>query len=512
MIQWLRSLFTGNSRAKQWAQVERGIRARYDAAQTTDENKNHWSNVDYLSAVSANDAGVRQKLKARAGYEISNNCWARGIVNRRVTYLIGRGPRLQCKFDRPEDNAQLQSAWGDWCAATGFFETLRTMALAKGGRCGEAFASLRTNFAVPNPVKLYVHCFESDQCATPNTNILGDAQGAGDVTAVVGLTGLLIVDGVELDVYGNPSFYHILKYHPGTIHLMGTVQGFDRVPAREILHWFRKDRPNQVRGIPEVTPGLDLFGQLRRYTMATLMAAEIAASYALFIKTTGSAENVDPVAAMSTEGIHRGIMTATPMGWDVQQLKAEQPTTTFDAFEHALLVQLCSVLDIPFGIAIGDFSGSSYAGGRLDTQGFFKTIQVERMQAVDRVVEPVFNAWLLEASRVPGLLPEAARSQPFAVDRRLSSSVPHVWRWDSLPHIDIKKEIDAYQVAVQNNFCTQGYVSMEVFGQDGTDVIYERGREVALENEHGVAVVIPGAPPPASDTPTDPPAVEVANK
>ena len=493
MIQWLRNLFAGNSRAKQWAQVERGIRARYDSAQTTDENKNHWSNVDSLSAVSANDAGVRQKLKARAGYEIANNCWARGIVNRRVTYLIGRGPRLQCKFDRPEDNAQLQSAWGDWCAATGFFETLRTMALAKGGRCGEAFASLRTNFAVANPVKLYVHCFESDQCATPDTQFAGE------------------VDGVELDQYGNPSYYHILRHHPGTLHLMGTLQGFDRVPAREILHWFRKDRPNQVRGIPEVTPGLDLFGQLRRYTMATLMAAEIAASYALFIKTTGSAENVDPVAAMSTEGIHRGIMTATPMGWDIQQLKAEQPTTTFDAFEHALLVQLCSVLDIPFGIAIGDFSGSSYAGGRLDTQGFFKTIQVERLQATEKVVEPVFNAWLLEASRVPGLLPEAARSQPFAVDRRISSGVPHVWRWDSLPHIDIKKEVDAYQVAVKNNFCTQSYVSMEVFGQDGTDVIYERGREVALENEHGVSVVIPGAPP-KTEEPTDPPAVEVANK
>lgn len=494
MIGWLKNLFGGASHARQqWRQVESKIRARYDAAQTSDENRNHWAGADNLSAVSANDVDVRRKLKARAGYEISNNCWGRGIVNRRAAYLIGRGPRLQCKWDNPDDNAQVQSAWAEWCNATGFMRTVRTMALAKGGRCGEAFATLRFDPAIANPVKLFVHNFESDLCATPD-----------------GVTNPNGVDGVELDAFGNPTFYHLLRNHPGSTYMMGVAQAYDRVPARDVIHWFRKDRPGQVRGIPEITPGLDLFGQLRRYTMATLMAAEIAASYALFIKTNGAAEDTDPVAAMSQEAIHRGMMTALPMGWDAAQMKSEQPTTTFDMFEHALLVQLCSVLDIPFGIAIGDFSGSSYAGGRLDTQGFFKTIQVERTDCVNTVIEPVFNEWLLEASRIPGLLPEAARSQAFTLEHRIAADVPHVWRWDSLPHIDIKKEIDAYQVAVQNNFCTQGYVAMEVFGQDGADVIVERGREVEMQKKHGVAVVIPGAPP-SGETIT-PPVEEVTNK
>ena len=37
------------------------------------------------------------------------------------------------------------------------------------------------------------------------------------------------------------------------------------------------DRPGQARGIPDITPALPLFAQLRRFTLAVLAAAETAA-------------------------------------------------------------------------------------------------------------------------------------------------------------------------------------------------------------------------------------------
>jgi capsid protein len=57
------------------------------------------------------------------------------------------------------------------------------------------------------------------------------------------------------------------------------------VPARLVLHWFTPDRFGQLRGIPEITPALPLFAQLRRYTLATLTAAEIAAMLAGVMQT-----------------------------------------------------------------------------------------------------------------------------------------------------------------------------------------------------------------------------------
>jgi capsid protein len=53
-----------------------------------------------------------------------------------------------------------------------------------------------------------------------------------------------------------------------------------------VIHWFRKDRPGQNRGLPDILPALPLFAQLRRYTQAVLAAAESAANVAIFMKTT----------------------------------------------------------------------------------------------------------------------------------------------------------------------------------------------------------------------------------
>lgn len=483
MLGWLKRLFGGSgaisaseTRRARWNAIEASIRAKYDAAMTNPTNQNHWVNVDYLSAKSANDYETRRILRARAGYEIANNCWARGIVNRRAAYLIGRGPRLQVKLQRPEESQQVQRAWNDWCKATNFMQTLRTFAVAKGGRCGEAIGLFKNNDLIANPVKLYVQPIEADQCMTPDAV-------KDDGTAV---------DGIELDPFGNPAFYHVLRNHPGDNYAWNMK--YDRIPARFVLHWFRADRPGQVRGVPEIAPGLDLFGQLRRYTIATILAAEIVASYALFIKTNSPAEETYPLQPMSTETVHHGLLTALPEGWDPFQPRAEQPTTTFTDFEHAILVQLCSVLDIPFGIAVGDFSRASYASGRLDVQGFNKTVQIERGECVEEIVEPTFNEWLIEASRIPGLLPESVRGQAFAMDRRLTDDVPHVWHWDAMPFIDIKKEIEAYASAVSNNFCTRHFVSATVFGQDWDEVVAMRGEEAQTEDRFGVQVAMPGAP------------------
>jgi capsid protein len=56
------------------------VRSRYDAAATTDENRRHWSNADFLSANAANNPQVRRTLRSRARYEVANNSYARGIV------------------------------------------------------------------------------------------------------------------------------------------------------------------------------------------------------------------------------------------------------------------------------------------------------------------------------------------------------------------------------------------------------------------------------------------------
>ena len=65
---------------------------------------------------------------------------------------------------------------------------------------------------------------------------------------------------------------------------------FDRIAAEAVIHWFRADRPGQHRGLPEITPALPLFAQLRRYTLAVIGAAETAADFAAVLFTDAPAD------------------------------------------------------------------------------------------------------------------------------------------------------------------------------------------------------------------------------
>jgi hypothetical protein len=58
------------------------------------------------------------------------------------------------------------------------------------------------------------------------------------------------VDGIVLDEFGNPLSYHVLNYHPGDfLHTMPLK--YHVIPVADMIHWFRKDRPGQNRGLPD---------------------------------------------------------------------------------------------------------------------------------------------------------------------------------------------------------------------------------------------------------------------
>jgi capsid protein len=227
----------------------RVVRAKFDAAQTTDDNRRHWANADLLSPDAAASMDVRSILRSRARYEVANNSYARGIVLTLANDTIGTGPRLQMLTDDPAANGAVEQAFMRWARSINLPEKLRTMRMSRA-ESGEAFAVLTRNPQVPGPVQLDVRLVEADQVTTPVTrrSFKDDA-----------------VDGIEHDRYGNPTRYHILKQHPGN---GGFSDDYDRVSADSVIHLFRVERPGQSRGVPELTPALPLFAQLRRYRLS----------------------------------------------------------------------------------------------------------------------------------------------------------------------------------------------------------------------------------------------------
>jgi lambda family phage portal protein len=405
-------------------EVSRGsLRAKYDAAQSTEETSRHWAWSDSLSAKSANDAAVRLKLRTRARYEIANNSYASGIVSTLANDLIGTGPRLQLLTENDEFNRATETDFTAWSRAACLAGKLQTLTRSKVGD-GEGFGLLTTNPRLPAAVKLDVRLYEADQVATPYAYI-PDA---------------LSVDGIRFDRDGNVIEYHLLRSHPGDSLSWPGGMEYDAIPADRMIHWFRVDRPGQWRGVPDITPALNLFAQLRRYTLAVLAAAETAADFAAVLGTELPPDSdEDEIEPFTSTPIERRMMTTLPAGYTLSQLKAEQPTTTYKEFKAEILNEIARCLNMPFNVAAGNSSSYNYSSGRLDHQVYYRNLDVERAHLERVALDPIFAAWLRESGMRAGAE---------------YGEMPHRWLWPGMGHVDPEKEANATATLLQNLLTT----------------------------------------------------------
>ncbi len=429
----------------------RVLRAKFDSARTTDENRRHWASADGLSADAAASAEVRRILRNRARYEVANNSYARGIVLTLANDVVGTGPRLQMLSDDAEANHEIEREFADWARAVGLAEKLRTMRMALA-QDGEAFAMLVSNDALGSAVKLDLRLLEADQVATPD--LLPEGRRA--------------VDGIIFDAFGNPKEYHVLKEHPGGARARVGLD-YDRVPASGVVHWFRSDRPGQSRGLPDILPALPLFAQLRRFTLAVIGAAETAAEFAGVLYTdappNGEADPIEPMDAIELE---QRMLLTMPGGWKMGQVHAEQPATTYAEFKNQILNEIARCLNMPFNVAACNSSGYNYASGRLDHQTYFKSIRVEQVHLGAVVLDRVLDAWMREAARVFGL--------------KGISAWPHQWFWDGHEHVDPAKEAMAQERRLANSMTTLA-IEYAKLGLDWEEQLRQRAKEKRLMRE-----------------------------
>jgi lambda family phage portal protein len=288
------------------------------------------------------------------------------------------------------------------------------------------------------------------------------------------------VDGIVLDGHGLPVAYKVLRSHPGDHGAVtfGRI-AYDTLPAASVLHYFRPDRPGQLRGIPDITPALPLFAQLRRYTLAVIAAAETAADFAAVLYTDAPANGeADALEPMDEVELEKRMATVLPGGWKLGQVHAEQPTTTYAEFKREILNEIARCLNMPYNVAAGNSSGYNYASGRLDHQTYFKSLRVDQQHLRFAVLDRLLRAWLDEASLVEGLLPQSMRqSEP---------RIPHTWFWDGTEHVDPAKEATAQAMRLANHTTTLA-TEYARQGRDWEDELRQRAKEMALMAELGLS-------------------------
>ncbi len=432
-------------------QQPRRLSARYDSAQTDHMNKRHWANADGLSADEANNPEVRRVLRNRARYERANNSYLESMVDSMADSVIGRGPRLQFLDLIPEVNARMELLFNEWFEGISGPDKLLTGYIASVGD-GEMFLVEGNAINQRSPVQLNYTLLDAERCTSGfNSNTRNN------------------IDGVLLDDDGEVVGYTFSNKHPGDRLGMVTILdgSLERFRADQVIHFYKFARPEQHRGVPEITSALPVGARFRDFTLATLDAARIAATFSGVLHTdSGAFDDSDSAGGENADGgfesfdtfaLENGTLLTLPDGYDFTQAKAEHPTTTYKEFKRELVAEQSRSIRMPYNVAAGDSSGFNFASGRLDRLTFIKTIDIRQSQVSRRILWTMFQKFFSEGLLIPGFFPEEVKIPGY--QPRFS------WFFDGDSTIDPQKESKANDTNLKNGSTTHS----DVYGRKGED-------------------------------------------
>jgi len=430
-----------------------GVKARFDSTVTDFENKNHWAAADSLGPNTANSTDVRNTLCRRARLERENDPHVFGMTQIAAYNFVGTGPRLQLTLDTNlyEQTRKYEQLFTKWARAINLAEKLRLMIEA----CpvdGETFGQLITNPFVDHPVKVDIKVMEQEQVATPGFAYLRINQ---------------LVDGLEIDQYGNVTAYHVLKEHPGDA--ITWTMDYDTVPSRFMLHWFRAYRPGQERGVSAFASTLETCAVTRRYTKATLAKQEINANITGVIETDNvMAETGDAPTFATMEEIdipRRGLMTM-PAGMTAKPFSSAENTADYKQFVASNHATVGRPIHLPRNLITGDSSDFNFASGRMDHLPYQSVVWIDRERARNRLLDKihrVFYAAAKDANLVPAGLPPL---RDWTME----------WQWDGFPSIDQVKDTTAQENRLRLGLTTLAE-ECAAEGRDWRDVVRQRAIE-----------------------------------
>lgn len=422
-------------------QKKHPIAATYDAARDGDEYKKLWENADAYDADSAHSVSVRRKLVQRSRYEVANNGYSAGIASTYANDLIARGPSLRMQTGSEPFNRMIERTWNGWAKKVHLRRKLWTMGHAKYVD-GETFGVVRANRGLRHPVKLDFCLYETDQVTTPYLPY-------GEPNRI---------DGIKFDEFGNPVYYDLMRQHPGSSFENRMTTDTEQIPARFVMHWFKMTRPGQHRQVPECSSTLNLGAASRRWREAVLAAADNIANFSLFLKTTMDPDILDLVDPMSTLDIFKGMMTALPGGYDAFQPRAEQPTANHDQFNNSMISEQARPVSMPRNKAACDSSDYNFASGRLDHSTYYGSLDIQREDCNDLVLDPLFEVWFEYAVQVYGWL----GGNPDQVQNLIDAKS---WDWPK-HHVADEK---SHASATQTKLATGQAMLHEIYAMDGKD-------------------------------------------
>lgn len=315
-----------------------------------------------------------------------NNPFAARAIQGIMTNTVG--PGIQTQFREPAGNAATNAAeqdWRSWALTKNFdfdrrydITGFQRMIMQAVPESGELIIRKRIDRKRAFPMTYQI--LEADFIDTTKNEAQTDTNNS-------------IIQGVEFDKRGAIVAYWLYEYHPG---------GFDegwrgfrlssvRVPADQIIHLYRQERPGQVRGVPWLSPAIVRLKNLDDFEDAQLMRQKVAACFTAFVQDI-SADSVNEEAEAEKEmgpKIEPAQIEFLPPGKTVTF--ADPPESpNFDAFTKNVLRSVAAGIGVSYEVLTGDLSQVNFSSARMGWLEFMRNLQVWRQDLImDRFLDVV---------------------------------------------------------------------------------------------------------------------------
>lgn len=377
------------------------ISARYDIASPSPRNSS------FRPVRSDADAASHQRLKMAwiARDMVRNTAFGQRVQSVVANNVVGAGIIAKIKGPSKRQQAQFAAVWKQHfettaCDADGRNNLygLQRLAMMTVVDAGEALIRMRRrklSDGLPLPFQMQV--LEPDFLAVDQDRVLPD--------------GNEIREGIEFDQIGRRVAYHLYVEHPGRA---GYVRGglkTVRVPADDIIHIYRQDRPGQQRGVTWYAPIAQRLQDLSDHQEAQLLRQKIAACFVAF-RTSAEVDEAVASAEGATDydvadELIPGRIETLPPG-DSITLATPPAAQGYDEFTRNVLRSIAADLGVTYEALTGDMSNVNFSSGRMGRMEMDRNVECWQWlmlvpQMLDRVA-----AW---AIRVDALATGRDRGQ-----------------------------------------------------------------------------------------------------
>ncbi|MCA9223952.1 MAG: hypothetical protein KDA71_26760, partial [Planctomycetales bacterium] len=196
-----------------------------------------------------------------------------------------------------------------------------------------------------------------------------------------------------------------------------------------------------------------------------------AADPALVLKSEAPAGNstiemngIEP-EPFETFPINKGMFMNLPYGFDIGQVKAEQPVTHYDEFVDALIREIIHPLLVPFNYHAGSSGDSNMASASVDVDVYNRMQKSDRIDAEEDILDDDTWQWWQEGLLIPGYFGEGDLSA-------FRDALPdHVYRWDmtAREHSDPKKVADKIDTLSEDAHMLERDIQEQYFNRSYRD-------------------------------------------